>query len=101
MGPVIIAENVGAIRSADSGEESGACGDTGGVANAPDDMGTSRACSSVASRTMPAALLAAIDAAIVALDAGETDVARARLHAVAEAVRPNVTPRTNMAFEPI
>jgi hypothetical protein len=69
-GPVIIAENVGAIRSADSGEESGACGDTGGVANAPDDVGTSRACSSVASRTMPAALLAAIDAAIVALDAG-------------------------------
>ena len=86
MGPVIIAENVGAIRSVDSGEESGACGDPGGMASAPDDVGTSLACSNVASGTTPAALLAAIDAAIAALDAGETDVARARLHALAEAV---------------
>jgi hypothetical protein len=87
MGPVIIAENVGAIRSAVSGEESGSCGDAGEVANAPDDVGTSRACSNVASRTTPAALLDAIDATIAALDAGETDVARARLHALAGAVR--------------
>jgi hypothetical protein len=87
MGPVIIAENVGAIRSVDSGEESGPCGDAGRVASAPDDAGTSRACSSVASATTPAALLEAIDAAIAALDAGETDDARARLYALAEAVR--------------
>ena len=76
MGPVIIAENVGAIRSVDSREESGSCGDAGGVANAPDDVGPSRACSNVASATTPAALLEAIDAAIAALDAGETDDAR-------------------------
>jgi hypothetical protein len=86
-GPVIIAEHVGAIRSVDSGEESGACEDAGGVANASDDAGTSRACSSVASWSTPAALLEAIDAAIAALEAGETDIARARLHALAEAVR--------------
>src|SRR6266568_613860 len=73
MGPVIIAEKVGAIRSVDSGEESGVCVDTGGMASAPDDVGASRACSNVASGTTPAALLAAIDAAIAALDAGETD----------------------------
>ena len=96
MGPVIIAENVGAIRSAVSGEESGPCGDAGGVASAPDDVGTSRACSSVASGTAPAALLAAIDAAIAALDAGETVVARARLHALKEAVRA----RCHAADEP-
>jgi hypothetical protein len=87
MGPVTIAQNVGAIRSAVSGEESGSCGDAGGVANAPDDVGTSRACSNVASGTTPAALLAGIDAAIAALEAGETVVARARLHALVEAVR--------------
>ena len=87
MGPVIIAESVGAIRSVDSADESGACGDAAGVANTPDDAGTSRACSSVASGTTPAGLLEAIDAAIAALDAGETDVARARLHALAEAVQ--------------
>jgi len=61
MGPVSVAENVEAIRSVDSDKESGACGVARGVANAPDDAGTSRACSNVAGRTMPAALLAAID----------------------------------------
>jgi hypothetical protein len=35
---------------------------------------------------MPTALLEAIDAAIAALDVGETDVVRARLNALAEAV---------------
>ena len=50
-------------------------------------MGTSRACSNVASGTTPAALLELIAGTISALDAGETDVARARLHALADAVR--------------
>ncbi len=87
MGPVIIAENVGAIRSADPGDESGACGHTVGPASAWDDAATSRACSNVASGTAPAALLEAINDAIAALDAGKADGARARLHALAETVR--------------
>ena len=85
MGPVIIAENVGAIRSADSGEESGACGDAGGVANAPDDVGTSRACSNVASGPTPARCSRSSTTAIAALDAGEIVAARARLWALGAA----------------
>jgi hypothetical protein len=97
VGPVIVAENVGAIRSVDSGEESGACGDVGGVASAPENAGESDACSSVASGTTPAALMEAIDAAITALDAGEIDIARTRLKALAEAVRANPTSQTSVA----
>jgi len=70
-----------------SGEEWGGCRDAGSSANAPENVGELCACSSVASGTTPAALLGALDAAIAALDAGETDVARARLHALADAVR--------------
>jgi len=40
---------------------------------------------------MRAELLALVDAAIVALDAGETEVARARMQTLAEAVRSQVT----------
>jgi len=80
-------EIAGAIRSAVPGKESGSCGDAGGAANARDDVGTSRACGNVASGTTPAALLEVIAGTISALDAGETDVARARLHALADAVR--------------
>ena len=54
----------------------------------------------MASGTTPAALLELIDAAITALDAGETYVARALLHALADAVAPRVTPGTYAAFEP-
>jgi hypothetical protein len=39
VGPVIIAENVGAIRGADSGEESGACADSAGAATAGEHAG--------------------------------------------------------------
>jgi hypothetical protein len=85
--PVIFAENVGAIRSVDSGEESGACGDARGVANAPDDAGTSRVCSKVASLPKVAELVELVEAAIAALDAGESDVARARLRTLRAAVR--------------
>jgi hypothetical protein len=89
MGPVIIAENVGAIRSVDSGEESGACGDAGGVANAPDDVGTSRACSNVASRRDEApGAVEILEEAIADLDAGRTVAARARLKAFVAATRP-------------
>ena len=87
MGPVTIAENVGAIRSVVSGEESGACGDTGGVANAPDDVGTSRACSNVASRCGEAPGVEIVEEAIAELDAGRIDAAKARLRAFVAATR--------------
>jgi len=48
---------------------------------------------------MLAELLQVVDGAVRALDAGEIDTARAPLLALAETVRPHVTPRTNMAFE--
>jgi hypothetical protein len=88
MGPVIIAENVGAIRSVDSGEEWGSCGDAGGVANAPDDVGTSRACSNVASRRDEApGAVAIVEEALAELDAGRIDAAKARLAALLAALR--------------
>ena len=95
-------ESVGAIRSGLSGDESRACGDTGGSENAWENAARSDACSSVASGTSPTAMLELIDAVITALDAGEIDVARGRLHALAEAVRAKESrPGTNRAFEPI
>jgi hypothetical protein len=100
VGPVSFAENAGAIRSVDSDEEPGGCGEAGGSENAPENATRSDACSSVASGTTPTALLELIDAAITALDAGETHVARARLHALADAVAPRVTPGTYAAFGP-
>ena len=88
MGPVIIAENVGAIRRGVSGEKSGACGDTGGVANAPDDAETSRACSNVASRRNEApGALEIVEDAIAELDPGWIDAAKARLKAFMTATR--------------
>jgi len=75
-GPVSFAENAGAIRSVDSGEESGAFEDGSGSENAPENAATSDGCSRVASGTTPTALLELVDAAITALDAGETDVVR-------------------------
>ena len=87
MGPVVIAENVGAIRIAVSGKESGSCGDTSGVANAPDDVGTLRACGSVASGTTVVELLRLAEDALTALDAGEIDLAKERLRAFVAAAR--------------
>jgi hypothetical protein len=87
LGPVIIAENVGAIRSAVSGEESGSCGDAGESASALENAGESGACRNVASAPTAAALLEFVEAAIIALDTGETEVVRAQLQALAEVVR--------------
>ena len=93
MGPVSAAENVGAIGSVDSGEESGSCGDAGGVANAPDDVGASRACSNVARPGGAAAgagdasyVMAIVEAALAELDAGRIDAAKARLAALVTVV---------------
>ena len=63
------------------------CGVEGEVATAQEDVETSRGCSNVASGPTPAELLELVDAAIIALDAGEAGIARARLQALAEAVR--------------
>lgn len=57
----------------------------------------SRACSIVASGTTPAALLEVIDAAITALDAGEFDVARARLRVLIAAIGHTAGSRPNLS----
>ena len=74
-----------------SGEESGICAVAGESASAPENGGESGTRSNVANAPTAAELLELADAAIVALHAGETEVARAHLRALAEAVRAKVT----------
>jgi hypothetical protein len=78
-GPAMSQESAGARRRVVSGEESGTCGAEGETASALESGGESRRCSDVASGPTPAELLELVDAAIIALDAGESDIARARL----------------------
>ena len=80
-------ESVGASRRAVSDEKSVVCGADGETATSQESGGESCWCSNVASGPTPAELLELVDAAIIALDAGEAEVARARLQALAEAVR--------------
>jgi hypothetical protein len=80
-------ESAGASRRAVSGEKSGVCGAEGETASVLESGGESRWCSNVASGPTPAELLELVDAAIIALDAGEADIARAQLQALADAVR--------------
>jgi len=68
-------------------EESGICGHSHETASALESGGESCWCSNVASRPTAAELIELVDAAIVALDAGETEVARVQLRALAQAVR--------------
>jgi len=49
--------------------------------------GESRSCSNVASGPTRTELLALVDATILALDAGETEVVKGRLQTLAEAMR--------------
>ena len=98
-GPVVFAENVGAIRSGDSGAESGSCGIARESANARENAGKSGACSNVANGPTAAELLELVDAAVIALDAGETETAKAQLQALAEAVRAKSRAAGEMAFE--
>lgn len=98
MGPVIVAENVGAIRSVDSGEKSGDFGDAAATASAPENGGACGTCSNVASPPTLAAVLEVVDAVVAALDATEIDVARARLQALKAAVRATCHVADNMAF---
>ncbi len=87
-GPAIFAEDVGAIRSVDSGEESGGCGESAWMATAWEHAATSRTCSNVASsggEVLGAEgathALATVEGAIAELDAGRVDAAKARLKA--------------------
>jgi hypothetical protein len=84
-------ESAVARRRVDPVEESGVCGDSGETASALESGGESRSYSKVANPSAPAELLALVDAAIIALDAGETEVVKARLQALTEAVRSMVT----------
>jgi excisionase family DNA binding protein len=86
-GPVVFAEDVGAIRSVDSHDKTGDCGDAGETASAPEYGGERGTCSNVASPPTLAAVLEMVDAVVAALDAGEIDVARARLRTLRAAVR--------------
>ncbi len=99
MGPTRSQESAGASRKVVSAKESGICGESGESASALQNAGEARACSNVANGPSAAELIDLVDAAIVALDAGETEVARAQLQALAEAVRPWGTPLGKMAFD--
>ena len=58
-------------------EDSGGCGNGGGVAISLDDAATSRACSNVASRRDEApGALAIVEEALAEIDAGRIDAAR-------------------------
>jgi hypothetical protein len=87
MGPASAAENVGAIGSVVSGQKSGVCGNWRESGRAGENAAASRACSNVASGPTAAELIELVAAAIIVLDAGETQVARTQLQALAEAVR--------------
>jgi hypothetical protein len=102
VGPASLPENVGAIRSADSGEESGPCCEVGGRGSDPENARESGPCSSVARRLTAVELLKLVERALTALDAGDTDLARERLRAVVSAMsNRSVTPGDNLAFGPI
>jgi len=77
-------ESAGASRRAVSAEKSGICGES---ASAWESAGESRACSNVANGPTAAELIDLVDATIVALEAGESEVAGAQLQPLAEAVR--------------
>ena len=94
MGPAMLPEHVGAIRSVDSGQESAGCEESGGTATAWEHVETSRTCSSVA-RPAGEALgvedvvhaMATVEGAIAELDAGHVEAAKARLKAFVAATR--------------
>jgi hypothetical protein len=93
-------ESAGARRRAVSSEESGIRGDSGKSGSALENAAESCACSKVASGRTPAELLALVDAAFIALDAGDSGIARAQLQALAKAVRAKSHAWDDMAFEP-
>ena len=70
-----------------SPDESRAWGDFGETPSALESSRESCWCSNVANGPTAAELIELVDAAIVALDGGGTEIARAHLRALAEAVR--------------
>ena len=94
-------ESAGARRRVVSGEESGVCAENGDAATSQENGGAAGGCSNVASGPTAAELLELIDAAIIALDAGESEVARAQLLALAKAVRALGHGCGRAAFEPM
>ena len=92
-------ESAGARRRIVSGEESGGCRESGETASALENGGASGWCSNVASEPPRAELFALVDAAIIALDTGETEVARAQLQALGRRSGPYVTVAGEMAFD--
>ncbi len=83
-------ENAGECRSAQESGFGGGIGrlrGRGGEGERAGEGAESHACSNVASGPTRAELLALVDAAIIALDAGDSGIARAQLQALAEAVR--------------
>ena len=77
------------------GPKSGACQNSGESGSAQENAGESGACSNVANRVMAAELLEFVDAATIALDAGETEVAKAWLQALAAALQPGHSTTTS------
>ena len=86
-GPAMSQESAGASRRVVSAEKSVVWGDSRESASAWENAGESRGCNNVANGPTAAELLELIDAGIVALDTGETEVARAQLQALAKAVQ--------------
>ena len=71
----------------DPAEESGGCAENGDAATSQENGGAAPGCSNVARGPTAAELIELVDAAIIALDAGESKVARVQLQALAKAVR--------------
>jgi hypothetical protein len=90
----------GGSRRVVSGEESAVCGDSRERGSPLENAAESRACSNVASGPTLAELLALVDAAIIALDAGDSGIVRAQLQALAEAVRAKSHAWDDTAFDP-
>jgi hypothetical protein len=90
-GPAMSQESAGASRRAVSVEKSVVCGAEGETASALESGGESCWCSNVASGPPPAELLELVDGAVTALDAIDSEIARTRLQALAEAVRSWLT----------
>src|SRR5437879_5151016 len=86
-GPASALERVGASWSAVSGEESGVCGDSGESASALENAAESGACSNVAKSLTVVELVCLAQEALMALDAGEIDLAKELLRAFAAAAR--------------
>lgn len=88
----------GSDRSAVSAAESAGCAEKRETGSASEDAGGADACSSVAKAPTPAEMLATVEAAIEALEAGDVDAARAPLRGLVAALRASVTAGKTVAL---